>query len=100
MDSSRQSIELKRLARRYIWWETPERALESPERVIAQTMTLGTLSDLDCLVRLVTPRTLRHTLEVAMPGWFDAKAWAFWHYRLGLTDPGENPPPLPVRKTA
>ncbi|MDR1283499.1 MAG: hypothetical protein LBK99_22160 [Opitutaceae bacterium] len=99
MDSYEQSAELKRLARRYIWWEAPEKALKSPERVIAQTMTLGTLSDLDCLLRIMTPQTLRHTLEAAMPGWFDARAWAFWHYRLGMIDPLENPPPLLVRKT-
>ena len=33
---------LKPLARKYVWWKTPDEALSMPERVIAQVMTLAT----------------------------------------------------------
>jgi hypothetical protein len=36
---------LRPLAKKYIWWETPDEALESPRRVIAQVMNIGTFED-------------------------------------------------------
>jgi hypothetical protein len=92
------NTELTRLARRYIWWEPPEKALATPERVIAQVMTLGTLEDLDALTRTVARSSLVDTLQHARPGWFDAPAWAFWHHRLELISALERPPSLPMRQ--
>lgn len=36
---------LKTLARKYIWWKTPDEAITMPERVIAQVMNIGDYSD-------------------------------------------------------
>lgn len=94
------NTELTRLAQRYIWWEPPEKALATPERVIAQVMTLGTVEDLDVLTRTVARSLLVDTLRHARPGWFDAPAWAFWHHRLGLISALDRPPALPVRQIA
>jgi hypothetical protein len=36
---------IKALARKYIWWETPDEAALQPERVIAQVMNIGDFAD-------------------------------------------------------
>ena len=37
---------LRALAPRYVWWKTPDEAMEYPHRVAAQVMNLGTFDDL------------------------------------------------------
>ena len=32
---------LKKFALKYIWWKTPDEAVDTPERVIAQVMNIG-----------------------------------------------------------
>lgn len=32
---------LKRMARKYIWWKTPEDTVATPQRVMAQVMDIG-----------------------------------------------------------
>ena len=36
---------LRRLARKYVWWKTPEEAVAMPRRVIAQVMNIGDYSE-------------------------------------------------------
>jgi len=88
--------QIRRLAR-YIWWEPPEVAASAPARVIAQVMDMGTIEDIIAMERVLGLDTLREVLRSARPGWFRPASWAFWHYRLGLTDPSEPPPPMPRR---
>jgi len=83
-------------ARRYIWWKTPAEALEYPERVVAQVMNLGDHRDVEAMARLVGDAVLRVVLVHAGAGQFGARAWAYWHYRLGLAEL-ERVPPLPRR---
>ncbi len=40
---------------------------------------------------------LRDTLVHAEAGQFNARSWAWWHYRFGLARMGQVPP-LPVRR--
>lgn len=82
---------LKPFARKYIWWKTPEEAVAFPERVIAQVMDLGDYDDVQALARRVGDAGLRRVLARAEAGWFSAKSWAYWHYRLGLARPGHVP---------
>lgn len=37
----RLGMDLRDLAKKYIWWMTPEQAMENPKRVMAQVMNLG-----------------------------------------------------------
>jgi hypothetical protein len=37
-------------AHKYIWWQTPESAVTSPHRIIAQVMNLGTFEDAQALL--------------------------------------------------
>jgi hypothetical protein len=88
---------IRPLAKKYIWWETPDEALEFPQRVIAQVMNIGTFEDVSLLVDIVGEDELRQVLRNAEAGQFDDRSWHYWHFRLGLTAGDAEPPPLPVR---
>ena len=85
-------------AARYIWWEKPGEAMRHPTRVIAQVMNIGDLDDVNGLLNLVGEASFREALTMSEPGWFNPKSWNYWHYKLGLTDPGGPVPPMPVRR--
>lgn len=86
-------------ARRYIWWKSAAEALAQPRRVIAQVMNLGDHRDVEALARIVGEGVLRDVLEHAVAGQFGERAWAYWHYRLGVAELGQVPP-LPERRTS
>jgi hypothetical protein len=88
---------LEPYARKYIWWKTPEEALAYPERVIAQIMNLGDFDDVQSLAAQVGDEVLREVLTHAEAGQFNARSWAYWHYRLDMCEL-EQVPTLPVRK--
>ncbi len=90
---------LRTLAARYVWWKTEEQALLYPERVVAQVMNLGTFEDVQWLEQLVGEEAMKRVLRGAEAGEFTPRSWHYWHYRLGLSRPGEVPP-LPTRKIA
>lgn len=90
---------LKHLAAKYIWWKTPDEAVEMPERVMAQVMTIGDYADVQQLVHEVGDDVLRDVIAHAQAGQFDARSWAYWHYRLGLATV-DQVPPLPQRRFA
>ncbi|MHB8287914.1 MAG: hypothetical protein ACYDEY_01505 [Acidimicrobiales bacterium] len=82
----------------YVWWEPPEVAVTRPERIIAQVMDLGDWDD-ECDVEDAFDQgVLRNVLTNAQAGWFRPKSWSFWHYRLGITPLGAQPPLPPQRR--
>lgn len=85
-------------ASRYIWWEPPEQAVRRPLRVIAQVMDIGDFEDACQLLAEVGRLAFREALRQAEPGWFNARSWHYWHYRLGLAPPGGRVPPMPRRR--
>jgi hypothetical protein len=90
---------LMTFARKYIWWKTPEEAVAQPERIVAQVMDLGDYDDVQSLVHEAGTAYLREVLRRAEAGQFNARSWTYWHYRLGLSDPGKVPA-LPERRVA
>lgn len=92
-----ESTLLRRLARKYVWWKTPDEAIAVPERVITQVMGIGDYEDVQLLVNSVGDEMLRHVLTHAEIGQFNPRSWAYWHYRLGLAQP-EQLPDLPRRR--
>jgi hypothetical protein len=90
---------LRELARKYIWWKSPEEAVRTPQRIIAQVMNLGDYQDVQLLAKQVGDEPLRQAIGHAEAGQFNERSWHYWHYRLGLADLGEVPP-LPPRKLA
>lgn len=88
---------LKPLASKYIWWKVPEEAVAMPERVISQVMNIGDYADVQWLASQVGDEVLREVLTHAEAGQFNERSWAYWHYRLGLSDVGRVPA-LPARR--
>ena len=86
------------VARRVVWFKQPEEALADPVHFLAHVMTYGTAEDLQALNDSVGADALREGLRHPPPGVFDGRSWAYWHYRLGLTPPGQPVPPLPQRR--
>lgn len=91
MDSINREA-LKPWARKYLWWKTPEQAMRQPLRVVAQVMDIGDYADVQRLVREVGEGPLKQAISRAEAGYFNARSWAYWHYRLGLSQPGQVPP--------
>jgi len=87
---------LKQLARKYVWWKSPEEAIRTPQRIIAQVMNLGDYDDVHRLASGLGEAVLREVLICAEPGQFEKRSWTYWHYRLGMAEL-DNVPPLPVR---
>lgn len=87
----------RRLAAKYVWWKTPDEALDMPERVIAQVMNIGDFDDVQLLASLVGEDALRNVIRRAQAGQFDKRSWAYWHYRLGLAGV-DQVPPVPQRR--
>ncbi len=92
---------LERLSTRYVWWKTAEEAMLFPDRVAAQLMNIGTWDDVTALIEAAGEDYLREVLTNAELGQLNERSWHYWHYRLGLAQPGLTPvPPMPVRKIA
>jgi len=53
---------LKRLASKYVWWKTPDEAVDIPDRVIAQVMNIGDYADVQQLVHQVGDDVLREVI--------------------------------------
>lgn len=84
-------------AKKYIWWKTPEEAIQNPERVIAQVMNIGDYDDVQYLVEKVDEATLKNVLMNSEIGQFNERSWHYWCYRLDLASL-DNMPPMPKRK--
>lgn len=89
--------ELLRDAALYIWWEKPVEAVRRPLRVVAQVMNLGDYDDVLRMIAALGLNPLREAILSAEPGWFTERSWHYWCYRLGITEPGAEIPPLPKR---
>ena len=87
---------MRRLASRYVWWKTPDEAMQFPLRVMAQVMNMGDFDDMRELAETVGKDALRDVLRQAEAGEFNERSWHYWHYRLGLAEL-DKVPPLPHR---
>jgi hypothetical protein len=86
--------ELRRIASRVVWWDTPDRVLAREEDFLCRVMALGDLADVNYVEATYGRARLRHALTSASPGVLDARSWHYWHHRLGLGTAG----PLPSRQ--
>jgi hypothetical protein len=85
---------LRRVAKRVVWFKTPDETLGDPSFFLAYVMTYGMPCDLRLVRQYFSDDNLRQALSKAPPGVFDPRSWSYWHVVLGL----EPVPPLPVRK--
>ena len=82
------------MARKYVWWQSPEATLADARLFLAQLMTIGTVDDVRWLLSVASADDLRGVLRDPPAGIFNARSWSFWHLQLGL----ESVPDLPVRR--
>lgn len=87
---------LRRMAKKYVWWLSPDDALKRPHLVTSQVMELGDYDDVVRMESALGREALAAALREAGPGRFTAPSWTFWHYRLGFKRRGRVPP-LPKR---
>ena len=88
---------LAQFARKYLWWEPLGGEPFAEDRIIAQTMNLGTYDDICLLERAIGRPRLIEIMRRAEPGWFNDRSWEFWRGRLSFAT-GESIPQQPPRR--
>jgi hypothetical protein len=87
------AAELLRIAKKVVWYDSPEATLTDLPTFLAQLMVYGSPSDVATVERYVPPEEFRRVLEQAPAGVFTEELWRWWHERLGMPVP-----PLPRRR--
>ena len=90
----RAAPDLRRVARRVVWFKPPEETLRDPVLFLNHAMTWGTIEDLRIVRTHFSDDELREALRNAHPGIFDRRSWSYWHLVLGLGPA----PALPARQ--
>ncbi len=86
--------DMRRVARRVVWFKTPEEALEYPKLFLAHVMTYGTMDDLMVATKYYSDADFEAVLHDPPAGIFDRRSWTYWNLRYHH----EPVPPLPQRK--
>jgi len=84
-------------ARKYLWWEAVGGQPHSEDRIIAQTMNLGTYDDILLLEEAAGNARLLEVMLRAGPGWINDRSWEFWRGRLSLATGASIPSKAPRR---
>jgi hypothetical protein len=92
---SRQTI--AEFGRKYLWWEPVGDRPHSDDRIIAQTMNLGTYDDILLLEQAVGNARLVEIMLHAEPGWISDRSWEFWRGRLSFATGAAIPDKAPRR---
>jgi hypothetical protein len=90
---SKGNLALLRLARRYVWWQEPERTLAEPRMLLWQLLSLGTAEDYLIAREVYGEAAFREALIEAPPGAVDARSRHFWALQFGM-----KPLPEPRRR--
>ncbi len=83
------------IARRIVWWQSPQQTLARPSEFVAHVMASGSLDDVRDVERFFGRRLLVAALREASPGVFDRRSWNYWLLVLGI----DTATPIPVRQT-
>jgi hypothetical protein len=85
--------DLKRVAKRVVWFKTPEEALQEPKLFLAYLMTYGTLEDIATAMKYYSEADFDLVLKDPPAGIFDRRSWNYWNLRYHH----EPVPSLPQR---
>ena len=85
---------MAQIARRIVWWQSPQRTLARPGEFVARVLASGSLDEVRDVERHFGGRVLREAVLQASPGIFDRRAWSYWLLILGL----DRSTPLPARQ--
>jgi hypothetical protein len=83
--------------RKYLWWKPVGGQPHSEDRIIAQTMNLGTYDDILLLEQTVAKSRLVEIMLHAEPGWISDRSWEFWRGRLSFATGAAIPDKAPRR---
>lgn len=97
MTSDAAAEAVARFGRKYVWWRAVGDEPHSEERVIAQTMDLGTYDDILLLEQSVGRMRLTDVMLRAEPGWISDRSWEFWRGRLSFATGVAIPQSAPRR---
>jgi hypothetical protein len=89
--------EIAEFGRKYLWWEPVDGQPHSEDRIIAQTMNLGTYEDILLLEQMVGKPRLVEIMLRAEPGWINERSWEFWRGRLSFATGAAIPIGTPRR---
>ncbi len=81
------------VARRVVWFKSPEDALSDPTYFLCYLMQWGTSEDVVIAKTVFTETSFKDALTHAYPGILDKKSWAYWN----LVYFGDPDRPLPSR---
>ena len=84
---------LIRVARKVVWYDSPENTLADLPTFLAHLMVYGSSADLAEVECYVPLEELKRVLESAPAGVFTSESWQRWHERFGIPVP-----PLPRRR--
>jgi hypothetical protein len=87
-------VELLRIARKVVWYDSPEATLGDLKTFLAHLMVYGSPSDVATVQRYVSEGEFRKVLEEAPSGVFTVDSWRRWHEHFGIAPV----PPLPRRR--
>ena len=85
--------ELLRVARKVVWYGSPEETLSDLTAFLSNLMVYGSSEDVAITEQYVPAEELRKVLEKAPAGVFTRETWEKWHERFGMPVP-----PLPRRR--
>jgi len=88
------SPELLAVAKRVLWFGTPEAALEFPLRFLTYAMTYASDEDIEILRKYFSDADFTAALDAPAPGIFDQSSWVKWNEHYGRTPV----PPFPKRR--
>src|SRR3981081_4723022 len=88
------SPELLAVAKRVLWFGTPEEALEFPLRFLTYAMTYASDEDIEILRKYFSDADFTAALDDPAPGMFDQSSVVKWKEHYGRTPV----PPLPKRR--
>lgn len=87
------SADLRDVAKRVMWFENADEALQYPKRFLAYLMTFGTLEEILIARKYFSDPDFEAVLADPPPGIFDPRSWTYWnvvYHRHPI-------PPLPRR---
>ena len=85
--------ELLRVARKVVWYDSPEQTLADVPTFLTHLMVYGSSADMAVVEQHVSVEEFRKVLENAPSGVFTQDVWRKWHERFGMPIP-----PLPRRR--
>ncbi len=85
--------DLKTVAKRVVWFKSPDDALKDVKLFLAHVMTYGTLTDIRTTLQFFSEHDFETVLDDPPPGVFDRRSWTYWNVRYRR----EPVPALPKR---